>query len=82
MIRRAFVLLAVLVAIASLETGRVRAQARQILTERGDLHTLPQPLVLAGPDVGFRVLRMDGPIPVGQVVVRINGVWVAAEAVK
>jgi hypothetical protein len=40
---------------------------------------LAQPFVVAGPDVGFRVVRWDGQIPVGQVVVRINGAWVAAE---
>jgi hypothetical protein len=43
---------------------------------------MTQPMVLAGPDVGFRVVRMDGQVPVGQIVVRIDGVWVTADTVK
>jgi hypothetical protein len=41
--------------------------------------TLEQPTVVAGPDVGFRVERMDRGIPVGKLVVKVNGRWVDAE---
>ena len=40
-----------------------------------DQIVLEQPTVLAGSDLGFRVVRLDREIPVGQFVVRINGVW-------
>ena len=33
------------------------------------------PVVLAGPDVGFRMTGVKGDTPVGQLVVRINGEW-------
>jgi hypothetical protein len=34
------------------------------------------PIVISGNDVGFRVERTQDGIPVGKVVVRVNGVWV------
>jgi hypothetical protein len=37
------------------------------------------PRVLSGADVGFRVEGLRGNTPVGQVVVRVNGQWIAAE---
>jgi hypothetical protein len=37
------------------------------------------PMVLAGPDVGFRVTGRQGDRPVGQLVVRVNGEWKAVE---
>jgi hypothetical protein len=79
MTRRALVLAASLLAITFMKTDSTSAQAGQDPSLRGDMLTLAQPFVLAGPDVGFRVVRMDGQIPVGQIVVRINGAWVAAE---
>jgi hypothetical protein len=82
MTRRAAILAASLLAIAFMQAGRTSAQVSQNPSLRGDPLTLARPFVLAGPDVGFRVIRMDGPIPVGQVVVRINGAWVAAETSK
>jgi len=82
MTRRALVLAASLIAIAFMKADSTSAQARQDPSLRGDALTLAQPFVLAGPDVGFRVVRMDRQIPVGQIVVRINGAWVAAETSK
>jgi hypothetical protein len=49
--------------------------------------TRPQPInpiVISGPDVGFNVTghttdRIGNDVVVGQVVVRINGQWVAAQ---
>ena len=37
------------------------------------------PTILSGPDVGFRVEGQRGNVPVGKLVVRINGQWVEAE---
>jgi len=79
MARRVFVLAASLLAITLLKTDSTTAQAVQDPSLRLDALTLTQPVVLAGPDVGFRIVRMDGQIPVGQIVVRINGAWIAAQ---
>jgi hypothetical protein len=42
---------------------------------------LPEPsgLVIAGPDVGFRVSRYEGGTPVGELVVKRHGQWVAVQ---
>ena len=37
------------------------------------------PVVLAGPDVGFRMVAVKGDTPVGQLVVRVNGEWKVVE---
>jgi hypothetical protein len=37
------------------------------------------PTVMAGPDVGFRVEGLRAGMPVGRVVLRINGQWVEAD---
>ena len=37
------------------------------------------PVVLAGPDIGFRMQGQKGGTPVGELVVRINGEWHAVE---
>ena len=37
------------------------------------------PVVLAGPDVGFRMTGAKGDTPVGQLVVRIRGEWKVVE---
>jgi hypothetical protein len=82
MTSRILILAASLLAITFIEGDRTSAQVSRDTSSRDDMLTLAQPTVLAGPDVGFRVVRMDGQIPVGQIVVRINGVWVAAETRK
>ena len=79
MTRRGLALGASLLAIALMESDRVAAQIVQEPSARGDLDTTSMPVVLSGSDVGFRVVRMDGQIPVGQMVVRIKGAWVTAE---
>jgi hypothetical protein len=38
-----------------------------------------QPVVLAGPDIGFRMTGAKGDTPVGQLVVRIKGEWKVVE---
>jgi hypothetical protein len=37
---------------------------------------LPEPKVLSGEDVGFRVEGMYGEQPTGTIVIRVNGKWV------
>lgn len=37
------------------------------------------PTVMTGGDVGFRVEGLRGSTPVGTLVVKVNGQWVAAE---
>ena len=37
------------------------------------------PVVLAGPDIGFRMTGLKGDTPVGQLVVRIKGEWKVVE---
>jgi len=43
---------------------------------------LPEPRVLAGDNVGFRVEGMQGDVPTGTVVIRVNGQWVEASISK
>ena len=38
------------------------------------------PTVVSGNDVGFRIERTQNGIPVGRVVVRVNGTWVDTSA--
>ena len=37
------------------------------------------PVVLAGPDIGFRMTGAKGDTPVGQLVVRVKGEWKVVE---
>jgi len=47
---------------------------------QGAVATAPvTPMVLAGPDVGFRITGRQGDRPVGQLVVKVNGEWKAVE---
>jgi hypothetical protein len=39
---------------------------------------LPEPKVMAGADVGFRVEGMYGEVPSGVIVIRVNDRWVEA----
>lgn len=40
---------------------------------------LPEPIVLSGSDVGFRLEGRLGSAPAGQLVIRINGQWVETQ---
>ena len=87
MTRRVLILAVSLLAITFMEGGSTSAQVGQDPSFLGDdmlilRQPVVQPVVLAGPDVGFRVVRMNGQIPVGQIVVRINGAWVAVDTSK
>ena len=37
------------------------------------------PTILSGPDIGFRVQSRNGETPVGTLVVRVDGKWVAPQ---
>jgi hypothetical protein len=37
------------------------------------------PTILSGADIGFRVERRNGETPIGTLVVRVDGKWVAAQ---
>ena len=37
------------------------------------------PVVLSGPDVGFRMTGVKGDTPVGQLVIRVKGEWKVVE---
>ena len=37
---------------------------------------LPEPRVVSGPDFGFRIESEQGGVPVGKLVVRVNGKWI------
>jgi hypothetical protein len=39
---------------------------------------LPEPRVVSGPDFGFRIEGDQGGVPVGRLVVRVNGKWIEA----
>ena len=39
---------------------------------------LAEPRIVAGPDFGFRIESDQGGIPVGKLVVRVDGKWVEA----
>jgi hypothetical protein len=40
--------------------------------------TPAEPKVISGGDLGFRVEKMDRGMPIGRLVVRVNGQWVEA----
>ena len=66
--------LALLVGLA-VTRAQVQIEPRMIVPSRP-----PSPMVIAGPDVGFRVTGLKGETPVGQLVVRNkNGEWKVVE---
>jgi hypothetical protein len=40
---------------------------------------LPEPKVLFGDDVGFRVEGLRGDVPTGVIVIKVNGNWVEVQ---
>lgn len=78
--RERILTLAVLLTLSLVALGsNTRAQGEPNLRLMGPF--LTPPTTVTGSDVGFRILRWEGKIPVGQVVIRVNGVWQAAEIV-
>ena len=87
MTRRITILSATLFVASFGQSGRTSAQAVQVPIDvlpgmRVGVTGLTQPVILEGANVGFRVTRMDGQIPVGEVVVKVNGVWISPEIGK
>jgi len=39
---------------------------------------LPEPRIVTGPDFGFRIESDQGGVPVGKLVVRVDGKWIEA----
>ena len=72
--RRLYIAIAIIWA-ASLGAVRLAAQS---WTQARMYRPLPEPKVMSGPDVGFRVEGMYGDVPTGTVVLRVNGQWVEA----
>jgi hypothetical protein len=52
------------------------AQGRQGRPASPDVFTLESPTILTGADVGFRLERVRDGVPIGRVVVRVDGRWV------
>jgi hypothetical protein len=42
------------------------------------LNPLPEPKVVSGPDIGIRIEAEQNGVPVGPLVIKINGEWVEA----
>ena len=55
-----------LITVAALAGAQVQRQIAPLAT----------PVVLSGPDVGFRVEGQLGSMPTGRLVIRVNGEWV------
>ena len=61
--------------------GAVSSSAQQTRpSQRGFNLITETPIVISGNDVGFRIERTQDGIPIGKVVVRVNGVWVDTAA--
>ena len=59
--------------------GHAQTQAPPRQPRPAPGQALPQPDVISGADIGFRVDSRKGDIPVGRLVVRVNGRWVEPE---
>jgi hypothetical protein len=56
------------------------AQVRPPQARTVDPMTLASPTILTGGDVGFRLERVRDGVPVGRVVVRVDGHWVEPQS--
>jgi Iap family predicted aminopeptidase len=43
-----------------------------------EYRALPEPRVMTGGDVGFKVEGLYGNMPAGSIVIRVNGEWIEA----
>lgn len=64
--------LAILWALSLVAVSMISAEAQR----RGSELLTVQPIVVSGNDVGFRIEGTQDGVPVGRVVVRIDGRWV------
>jgi hypothetical protein len=70
--------LAVLWLLSLVVVGAVSSSAQQTRpNQRPGFNLITEtPIVISGNDVGFRIEQTQDGIPIGKVVVRVNGVWV------
>lgn len=59
-----------LVSLLALAGAGLMAQSRAVVP-------VPEPVIVSGADIGFRIEGHDGTTPVGTLVVRVDGRWVA-----
>ena len=52
--------------------------AAQVSAQAPSFRPLPEPKILSGADVGFRVEGMYGNVPAGVIVLRVENQWVEA----
>jgi hypothetical protein len=75
---RVWLIVAAVAIVSVLTAGALAAQARQFRP----MDPLPEPVVLSGADVGFRVEGMIDGVPAGRLVVRSrSGEWVEPRVV-
>lgn len=67
--------LAVSWALSLVAASVISAEAQRAARPDSEVLTV-QPTVMSGNDVGFRIERTQDGVPVGRVVVRIDGRWV------
>ncbi len=60
-----------LLAVGTLASGQLRGFQFQ---------PLPEPFIVSGDDIGFRVKGLLGGTPAGTLVIRRNGVWIEPQA--
>ena len=69
--------LAVLWVLSLIVTGVLTASAQGPRPPLGgEVMVTEAPKIVSGPDIGFRIERTQNGIPLGKVVVRIDGRWV------
>ena len=57
----------------------VRVRVRGLERRFHDGPPVPEPVVLSGSDLDFRVQGMYGEVPMGKIVIRVNGAWIDAQ---
>jgi hypothetical protein len=61
----------------SLVVVSVISSSAQVQRGRPGFNSLTEvPTIVSGNDVGFRIERTQDGIPVGKVVIRVNGTWI------
>jgi len=72
--------LAILWALSLVAVGAIASSAQAPRGNPGFNLLTETPTIVSGNDVGFRIERTQNGIPVGRVVVRVNGTWVDTAA--
>jgi hypothetical protein len=66
-----------LVIVAAVWVASLFAAGKVATAQARSFQPLPEPKVLSGADVGFRIEGTIGDMPAGTLVIRVNGQWVA-----